>query len=72
MTFSAAGGFVVRCKAARGERIVDVDAVETQIKEKQRDRPFWHRQWIYVQEVVTAEPCIMIVSASSHASQCQR
>jgi hypothetical protein len=67
VAFSGAGGFVVRCKSVTGTRITDVVAVERQILDKHETEPFWKREWIYVQEVVTAEPCILIVSARSGA-----
>jgi hypothetical protein len=67
VSFSAAGGFVVRAMKVQGSRIPDVWSVEEQIRRKQAKKPFWNREWIYVQEVVSAEPCIMIVSKASGA-----
>jgi hypothetical protein len=67
VAFSGAGGFVVRCKGVTGTRITDVLAVERQILDRNRAEPFWERDWIYVQEVVTAKPCILVVSARSGA-----
>jgi hypothetical protein len=67
VSFSAAGGFVVRANKVQGSRITNVLSVEDQIQHKHAEQPFWHKEWIYVQEVVFAEPCILIVSAASGA-----
>jgi len=67
VSFSAAGGFIVRAMKVQGSRIPNVWSVEEQIRRKQAEKPFWNREWIYVQEVVSAEPCIMIVSKASGA-----
>jgi hypothetical protein len=61
ISFEAEKAFVVRAKGVRAARIENVLAVEDEIRQKK----FWRRNWIYVQEVVTAQPCILIVSASS-------
>jgi hypothetical protein len=68
MTFSDAHGFVVRAKAVRGTRIGDVLAVEREIRRQHAEAPFWEKNWIYVQELVTARPCIMVVSAAEGGS----
>ena len=67
VSFSAGGGFVVRAMKVLGSRIPNVLSVEEQIRRKQAEKAFWNREWIYVQEVVSAEPCIMIVSNASGA-----
>jgi len=67
VSFSAAGGFVVRAMKVQGSRIPNVLSVEERIRRKNAEKLFWHREWIYVQEVVFAEPCIVIVSAASGA-----
>ena len=67
VSFSAAGGFVLRAMKVQGSRIGNVWSVEEQIRRKQAEQPFWNREWIYVQEVVSAEPCIIIVSKASGA-----
>ena len=67
VSFSAAGGFVVRAMRVQGSRIPNVLSVEEQIRRKNAEKPFWHPEWVYVQEVVSAEPCIVIVSAGSDA-----
>ena len=67
MSFSAARAFVVRAAHVRGARIANVLKVEDEIDRRQAVNPFWRKEWIYVQEVVTAEPCIMVVSETSGA-----
>jgi len=67
VSFWAAGEFVVRAMRVQGSRIRNVLSVEEQIRRMHAENPFWHREWVYVQEVVSAEPCIVIVSAASGA-----
>ena len=67
MTFSADKAFVIRAAHVRGVKIANVLEVETEIRRRQKAGPFWEKDWIYVQEVVTAQPCIMVVSEGSDA-----
>jgi hypothetical protein len=68
VSFGKANAFVVRAGRVQGSRIHNVLAVEAQIKARQATNPFWEKNWIYVQEVVTAQPCIFIVSATAGAT----
>jgi len=67
MSFFAARAFVVRAAHVQGTRIADVLKVETEIRRRQAVNPFWDKKWIYIQEVVTARPCIMVFSEASGA-----
>ncbi len=67
MTFSADRAFVVRAAHVRGVKIANVLDVEAEIRRRHAIKPFWGKDWIYVQEVVTAGPCIMVVSEASGA-----
>jgi hypothetical protein len=67
MSFSAARAFVVRAANVEGKQITDVLKVEHEISRRQKAKSFWDKKWIYVQEVVTAQPCIMVVSEASGA-----
>lgn len=67
ISFTAEKAFVVRAGQVQGKRIADVLKVENEISRRQTVNPFWGKEWIYVQEVVTAQPCIMVVSEASGA-----
>jgi hypothetical protein len=67
MSFSAARAFVVRAAHVQGKQIANVLKVESEISRRQKVSPFWEKKWIYIQEVVTAQPCIMVVSEASGA-----
>lgn len=67
MTFSAEKAFVLRAAHAGGKAIANVLDVENEIRRRHAVRPFWEKDWIYVQEIVTAQPCIMVVSEASGA-----
>jgi hypothetical protein len=68
VNFTESGGFVVRARRVQASRIKDVLGVENQIRDLHARSPFWQRRWIYVQEVVTAQPCILIVAGASGSS----
>jgi hypothetical protein len=65
--FSSVGAFVVRAENVLGTRIKDVLAVEKAIQAQNARNAFWEKRYIYVSEVVTAEPCIVLVSGSDTA-----
>jgi hypothetical protein len=65
VSFSASDAFVVRANQVQSVRIKNVLAVEREIQFRPDVSAYWKRDWIYVQEVVTAQPCIMLVSAAS-------
>jgi hypothetical protein len=67
MSFAAARSFVVRAAHVQGRQIPDVRKVESEISRRQAINPFWQKEWIYIQEVITAQPCIMVVSEASGA-----
>jgi len=67
MTFSAARAFVVRAARVKGVKITNVLEVEAEIRRRRSAGSSWEKDWIYVQEVVTARPCIMVVSEASGA-----
>lgn len=66
-SFNSAAAFVVRAERAQIHTIDDVLSVENRIKAVHSSKKFWKRRWVYVSEVVTAEPCIVLVSASKGA-----
>jgi len=65
--FRRAQAYVLRAKRVEAARVNNTLEVERQILTRQARNPFWGRNWIYVQEVVTAQPCLMIVSDSGGA-----
>ncbi len=67
MSFSAACAFVVRVAGVEATKITNVREVEDAIRRRHAVNPFWEKDWIYVQEVVTAQPCIMVVSEGAKA-----
>jgi hypothetical protein len=67
-TFSAEGGFVVNAYGVRGITMSDIGRVEERIAARDANSTFWNRRWVYVTEVVSAEPVIMLVSAAAGAS----
>lgn len=68
MNFEAAHAFVVRVAGVEGTKITNVRAVEDEILRRHAVKPFWEKDWIYIQEVVTAQPCIMVVSEGKQAT----
>lgn len=68
MSFEAERAFVVWAAHVQGNRIADPLAVESEIRRLDAEKRFWNKEYIYVQEVVTAQPCIMVVSQASGAN----
>jgi hypothetical protein len=68
VNFSESGGFVVRARRVEASRIKDVLEVENRIRDLHARNSFWQRRWIYVQEIVTAKPCILMVAGASGSS----
>lgn len=66
-SFTAGWGFVLRASAVQGKRIENVLEVENQIREKQAAERFWQKDWIYVQEVITADRAVLLISRSDGA-----
>ena len=66
-SFSASGAFVVRAYNVRGEKVANVGKVDELIAARDARQRFWNRKWIYVTEVATAQPFLILVSASDGA-----
>jgi hypothetical protein len=60
--FSKKGAFLVRAYDVQGHAIGNLGAVDEAIALRHARDPFWKRRWIYVTEVVTAAPFVMLVS----------
>ena len=66
--FSEAGAFIVRADSVTSRRMDNILDVENEIRKFSWEQEFWHKRWIYVTEVVTAKPCVVLVSDNNAAS----
>jgi hypothetical protein len=59
---------MVRAESVISRRMDNILHVEDQILKLTWEQGFWRRRWIYVTEVFTAAPCVVLVSDTSAGS----
>lgn len=66
--FAEEGAFVVRAYSVEAMAIGNLGEVENRITSRDANSRFWQRRWVYVTELATAEPFVMLVAGKKGAS----